>query len=151
NKVFSNMKRLSKGYTRVEVPLFPSMLNTPLTSPSRITSSPSLSPEPSHSPQHTTTTAPSTSQPQHSQPSPAAEEHVPTPYDLPLHNVHSHGSDVGRMQQTNLMDLVTTLTNRIEVLEKDLQHTKKTYSTAFTKLIFRVNKLEKQVKSGKAA
>ncbi|GJT38160.1 putative ribonuclease H-like domain-containing protein [Tanacetum coccineum] len=95
NKVFSNMKRLSKGYTGVEVPLFPSMLNAPSTSPSRITSSPSLSPEPSPLPQHTTT-------------------------------------------------------NMIKVLEKDLQQTKKTYSTAFTKLIFRVKKLEKQVKSGKA-
>ncbi|GKD43345.1 hypothetical protein Tco_1267990 [Tanacetum coccineum] len=93
NKVFSNMKRLSKGYTGVEVPLFPSMLNAPSTSLSRITSSPSLSPEPSPSPQHTTTSAPSTSQPQHSQPSPAVEENVPTPHDSPLHSVHSHRSN----------------------------------------------------------
>ncbi|GKD15130.1 hypothetical protein Tco_1199537, partial [Tanacetum coccineum] len=35
-------------------------------------------------------------------------------------------------------------------LEHDLQKTKKTYSSAFTKLILRVKKLEKQVKTGKA-
>ncbi|GJZ27618.1 hypothetical protein Tco_0572265 [Tanacetum coccineum] len=88
----------------------------------RITSSPSLSPESSPSPQHTTTSALSTSQPQHSQPLPAAEEHVPTPHDLPLHSVHSYRSDKGRLQQTDLTDLLN----------------------------FRVKKLEKQVKSGKA-
>ncbi|GJT82821.1 hypothetical protein Tco_1057163 [Tanacetum coccineum] len=67
--------RVSKGYSGVEVPLFPTMLNEPTTSPSRITSSPSLSPKPSPSPQHTTTSAPSTSQPQHSQPLAVIEEH----------------------------------------------------------------------------
>ncbi|GJR30466.1 retrovirus-related pol polyprotein from transposon TNT 1-94 [Tanacetum coccineum] len=52
NKVFSNMRRLTKGYTGVEIGLFPTMLTspTPLSSPSRITSSPSLSSEPSTEP-----------------------------------------------------------------------------------------------------
>ncbi|GKB95274.1 hypothetical protein Tco_0981411 [Tanacetum coccineum] len=72
NKVFSNMKRVTRGYSGVEVPLFPTMLNALTTSLSRITSSSSLSPEPS--PHHTPTTAPSTSQPPNSQPSPNAEE-----------------------------------------------------------------------------
>ncbi|GJS24474.1 putative ribonuclease H-like domain-containing protein [Tanacetum coccineum] len=98
----------------------------------RITSSPSLSPEPLLLPHHTITSAPSTSH--------------PPPHDSPLHSVNSHGSDEGRMQQTNLIDLVTTLIYKIEVLEKDLQQNKKTYSTTFTKLIFRVKILEKQVK-----
>ncbi|GJR39186.1 putative ribonuclease H-like domain-containing protein [Tanacetum coccineum] len=62
------------------------------------------------------------------------EEHVPTPHKSPLHSVHSYGSDEGRLQQTDLMNLVTKLFNRIEVLERDLQQTKKTYTTAFTKL-----------------
>ncbi|GJU22689.1 hypothetical protein Tco_1156031 [Tanacetum coccineum] len=93
NKVFSNMKRMSRGYSRVEVPLFPTMLHEPSTSPSRITSLPSLSPEPSPSPQYTTTSAPSTSQPQHSQPSPVVEEHVPTPHESPLYSVNSYRSD----------------------------------------------------------
>ncbi|GJS54638.1 hypothetical protein Tco_0628000 [Tanacetum coccineum] len=38
----------------------------------------------------------------------------------------------------------------IRVLEKDLQQTKKTYSTALIRLILRVKKLEKNVKTGKA-
>ncbi|GJU17432.1 hypothetical protein Tco_1145398 [Tanacetum coccineum] len=116
----------------------------------RITSSPSLSPEPSSLPQHTTTSAPSTSQPQHSQPSPAVEEHVPTPHESPLYSVYLHGSDKGRLQQTDLMILVTKLTDRIDVLEKDLQQTKKTYNIAMTELILRVKKLENKLKSSKA-
>ncbi|GKG61119.1 hypothetical protein Tco_0616935, partial [Tanacetum coccineum] len=35
-------------------------------------------------------------------------------------------------------------------MEEDLKHTKKTYSTVITKLVLKVKKLEKQVKSGKA-
>ncbi|GJT15173.1 hypothetical protein Tco_0873879 [Tanacetum coccineum] len=56
-KVFSNMKRATKGYSGEDIPLFTSMITAPETSPSRITSSPSLSL------QHTPFTAPSTSQP----------------------------------------------------------------------------------------
>ncbi|GKF44115.1 hypothetical protein Tco_0130667, partial [Tanacetum coccineum] len=44
-KLFSNKKRDSKGYSEVDIPLFPTMLTTPESSPSRITSSPSLSPQ----------------------------------------------------------------------------------------------------------
>ncbi|GJS33322.1 hypothetical protein Tco_0531704 [Tanacetum coccineum] len=94
NKVFSNMKRVSRGYNGLEVPLFPTMLTTTETSPLRITSSPSLSPEPSLSPQHT----PSTSQPPNTQPTPDAEEAAPTPHESPLHNVHSLGRDEGFFQ-----------------------------------------------------
>ncbi|GJZ86775.1 hypothetical protein Tco_0658385 [Tanacetum coccineum] len=43
-KLFSNMKRISKGYSRVDIPLFPTMITAPESSPFRITSSPSLSP-----------------------------------------------------------------------------------------------------------
>ncbi|GJS40114.1 putative ribonuclease H-like domain-containing protein [Tanacetum coccineum] len=39
---------------------------------------------------------------------------------------------------------------RIDGLEKDLQQTKKTYSTALTKLVLRVKQLEYKLKSGKA-
>ncbi|GJR41313.1 hypothetical protein Tco_1216997 [Tanacetum coccineum] len=48
------------------------------------------------------------------------------------------------------MDLVTKLSDRVLVLETDLKETKKVYSTAFTKLIMKVKKLEKIVKSNKA-
>ncbi|GKE16982.1 hypothetical protein Tco_1424559, partial [Tanacetum coccineum] len=46
--------------------------------------------------------------------------------------------------------LVNKLNDRIDGLEKDLQQTKKTYSTALTKLVLRVKKLEYKLKSGKA-
>ncbi|GKB49178.1 putative ribonuclease H-like domain-containing protein [Tanacetum coccineum] len=67
-------------------------------------------------------------------------------YHTPLLDVYSLGRDEGNMQQHELMDLVTKLIDRIGVLEKDLQQTKKTYSTALTRLILRVKKLEKNVK-----
>nr|GEY95459.1 hypothetical protein [Tanacetum cinerariifolium] len=72
------------------------------------------------------------------------------PYDSPLPKVHTLGSDEGRMQQNELIDLVTKLTDRVLALETDLQQTKKVYSTAVTKLIMKVKKLEKIVKSTKA-
>ncbi|GJT40610.1 hypothetical protein Tco_0940475 [Tanacetum coccineum] len=40
--------------------------------------------------------------------------------------------------------------DRVEILENDLQQTKKVYSFALTKLILRVKKLEKKVKTNKA-
>ncbi|GJR32701.1 hypothetical protein Tco_1108933 [Tanacetum coccineum] len=151
-KVFNNMKRPTKGYSGQEVTLFPTMLvvSEPSTSPSRITSSPSHSHEPSpshepsfvHSPDHTTA-APT-------QPSLGIEQYFPTHHDSPLHVVHSHGSDEGSLKLNELTNLVTKLSERIGVLEDDLRKTKKTYNSAFTKLILRVKKLEARVKIGKA-
>ncbi|GKC12104.1 hypothetical protein Tco_1008886 [Tanacetum coccineum] len=155
-KVFNNMKRPTKGFSGQEVALFPTMLDVtePSTSPSRITSSPSHSPEPStqHSPDNTTAAAsqPSPTQPSLTHPSPRAEHHVPKPHDSPLHAFHSHGSDKGSLKLNELMNLVTKLSDRIEVLEADLMTTKKTYSSSYTKLILRVKKLEARVKIGKA-
>ncbi|GJT34936.1 hypothetical protein Tco_0925355 [Tanacetum coccineum] len=54
------------------------------------------------------------------------------------------------LQQNELIGLVTKLTDRVEVLENDMQQTKKVYSSALTKLILSVKKLEKQVKTNKA-
>ncbi|GJR63300.1 putative reverse transcriptase domain-containing protein [Tanacetum coccineum] len=71
-------------------------------------------------------------------------------YDSPLLRVYTLGSDDGSLQQNELMDLVTKLTNRVEVLENDMQQTKKVYNSALTKLILRVKKLEKKVKTNKA-
>ncbi|GJX55651.1 putative ribonuclease H-like domain-containing protein [Tanacetum coccineum] len=141
--------------SRQEVALFPTMLDVtePSTSPSRITSSPSPSPEPSpsHSPEHSPTHSPSPApsptpkhitvaptQPSQTQPSPGAEHHLPTPNESPIHVVHSHGSDEGRLKLNELTDLVTKLFDRIGVLEDDLKTTKQTYSSAFTKLILRM-------------
>ncbi|GJU37864.1 hypothetical protein Tco_1186218 [Tanacetum coccineum] len=165
-KVFNNMKRPTKAFSGQEVALFPTMLvvTTPSTSPSRITSSPSHSPEhspsptPSHSPEstpeHTTAdvtqpsptqpspTQPSPTQPSPILPSPGSEHQLPTPHDSPLHAVHSHRSDEGSLKLNELIDLVTKLSDRIGALEDDLKKTKNTYSSAYTKLILRVKKLE---------
>ncbi|GKD28569.1 hypothetical protein Tco_1239347, partial [Tanacetum coccineum] len=115
------------------VALFPTMqtASEPSTLPSRITSSPSYSPSPSpepsfeHSPDHTTTAV---SQPSPTQPSTGAEQHIPTPNELPLHAVHSHGSDEGSLKLNELTDLVTKLFDKIGVLEADLKKTKKSYN-----------------------
>ncbi|GKC30658.1 hypothetical protein Tco_1037952 [Tanacetum coccineum] len=172
-KVFSNMKRSTKGFSGQEVALFPNMLDVtePSTSPSRITSSPSPTPSPSpeptpaHTPSPTqpsptqpsptqpSPTQPSPTQPSPTQPSPTQpgiEHHLPTPHDSPLHAVHSHRSDEGSLKLQELMNLVTTLSDRIRVLEADLIKTKKTYISAYTKLILRVKKLESHIKIGKA-
>ncbi|GJX33395.1 hypothetical protein Tco_0243250 [Tanacetum coccineum] len=142
-KVFSNMKRPTKGFSGQEVALFPTMLAVPApsTSPSRITSSPSSTP--SQSPEPTLAHTPSPTQPSPTQPSPTqpsptqpgTEYHLPTPHDSPLHAVHSHGSDEGSLKLQELMNLVTTLSDRIGVLEADLMKTKKTYSSAYACLI----------------
>ncbi|GKD47677.1 hypothetical protein Tco_1276653 [Tanacetum coccineum] len=82
---------------------------------------------------HTPITTPSTSQPPLSSPS-----RVPTPpYDLPLLGGHTPGSDEGRIQQTELMDLDIKLSNKVLALETDLQQTKKVYSTTVTKHIMK--------------
>ncbi|GJW88491.1 hypothetical protein Tco_0163831 [Tanacetum coccineum] len=137
-EALQNDGRPTKGYTGVEVELFPAMITiptpetspTPLSSPSRITSLPSQTSE--------------------TQPSPAAEDPVPSPNESPLHVVYSHGSDEGRLKLNELTNLVTKLSERIGVLEDDLKKTKQTYSCAFTKLILRVKKLETTIKTGKA-
>ncbi|GJR40666.1 hypothetical protein Tco_1216350 [Tanacetum coccineum] len=48
------------------------------------------------------------------------------------------------------MNLVTKLSDRIRALEVDLKKTKKTYISAYTKLILWVKKLESQLKTRKA-
>ncbi|GJV20999.1 ribonuclease H-like domain-containing protein [Tanacetum coccineum] len=118
--------------------------SAPETSPSRITSSPSLSP------QHTPVSTPSTSQPPNTQPTPDAEEAVPMPHESPLHSVHSLGRDEGSLSLSELTVLCTNLSNKVTSLEAELAQTKQTYGTALTKLIKKVKKLEQTVKSTQA-
>ncbi|GKC18615.1 hypothetical protein Tco_1020765, partial [Tanacetum coccineum] len=94
------MKRISRGYSGIDFALFPTMISPPETSPSRITSSPSLSP------QHTPVSTLSTLQPPNTQPTPNAEEAVLMPYESPLHSVHSLGRDEGRQDVMDLYRLV---------------------------------------------
>ncbi|GKB19513.1 hypothetical protein Tco_0853436 [Tanacetum coccineum] len=143
-KVFNNMKRVTRGYSGEDIPLFPSMITAPETSPSRITSSPSLSP------QHTPVSAPSTSPLPFTETTPTTEEPAPMPHESPLQSVHSLGRDEGSVSLNELMALVTQLTNKVGSLENELTNTKKVYGSAITKLVKRVKKLEKQVKTGKA-
>ncbi|GJR39947.1 putative ribonuclease H-like domain-containing protein [Tanacetum coccineum] len=114
----------------------------PSTSPPRITSSPSLS---SH---HTLPSTPNT--PPSFQTIHESEETVTMPYDLPLPGGHTTGSDEGRLKHDELIELVTELSDNVVAVEEDLKQTKKTYSTALTKLVLKVKKLEKQVRSSKA-
>ncbi|GJX40360.1 hypothetical protein Tco_0255350 [Tanacetum coccineum] len=143
-KLFSNMRRVSKGYTGVNIPLFPTMLTAPESSPSRITSSPSLSPQ----------THPSTSQqpptPPFMQTIHDAEEPATMPHDSSQPRVQSLGSDEGSLTLNELTVLCTTLSKKVEDLQNDLKQTKLTYGAAYTKLILRVKKLEHKVKASKS-
>ncbi|GKB86806.1 hypothetical protein Tco_0959078 [Tanacetum coccineum] len=84
------------------------LMGAPETSPSRITSSPSLSP------QHTPDSTPSTSQPPNTQPTPDADEAVPMPHESPLHSVHSLGRDEGSLSLSKLIVLCTNLSNKLK-------------------------------------
>ncbi|GKF76320.1 hypothetical protein Tco_0225764, partial [Tanacetum coccineum] len=72
------------------------------------------------------------------------------PHDSPLPRVHTLGSDEGRMQHNELMDLVTKLSERFVALETDLRQTKKVYGAAHTKRIKKVKKLERAAKSSQS-
>ncbi|GJU41648.1 hypothetical protein Tco_1194605 [Tanacetum coccineum] len=56
----------------------------------------------------------STSQPQHSQPSPDAEEAIPTPHESPLQSIHSLGRVEGSQSLQELLVLCTTLSKKVE-------------------------------------
>ncbi|GJW21640.1 hypothetical protein Tco_0032262 [Tanacetum coccineum] len=78
----------------------------PSTSPSRITTSPSLS---SHHITSNTPTTPSSIQTTHK-----AEESATIPHDLPLLRGHTPRSDEGRLKHNELMELVTKLSDKDE-------------------------------------
>ncbi|GJV93630.1 hypothetical protein Tco_1541443 [Tanacetum coccineum] len=135
------MKRVSKGYSGVNFPLFPTMTTTPESSPSRITSSPSLSPQTHQSHQSSplrdiTRQAAEIPQSQFPTQTQVADEATFTCVNV----------DAGGAATTDIgLDV-----DRVKVLENDLQQTKKFYSSTLTKLILRVKKLEKKVKTNKA-
>ncbi|GJQ89965.1 hypothetical protein Tco_0001104 [Tanacetum coccineum] len=72
------------------------------------------------------------------------------PYDSPLLAGHTPGSDEGIMQLQELMALCIKLSDKVLALETDLRQTNKVYGTAYTKLILKVKKLEKTIKSNQA-
>ncbi|GJS37767.1 hypothetical protein Tco_0536149 [Tanacetum coccineum] len=143
-KLFSNMKRDSKGYSGVDIPLFPTMLTTPESSPSRITSSPSLSPQ-----THPLTSHPP-STPQSNQIIPVTEEASPMPHESPLQSVYSLRRDEGSLSLHELTNLCTSLSKKVASLEYELKQIKQTYNAALTKLINMVKKLEQTIKTSQA-
>ncbi|GKA27221.1 hypothetical protein Tco_0713389 [Tanacetum coccineum] len=120
------------------------MISAPENFPSRITSSPSLSP------QHTPVSTSSTLQPPNTQPTPTAKEAVLMTHESPLHGVYLLGRDEGSISLNEVTDLCTSLSKKVGALENELRQTKKTYSTAITKLILRVKKdVEDSSKQGR--
>ncbi|GJY04020.1 hypothetical protein Tco_0369960 [Tanacetum coccineum] len=97
-------QKVTRGYSGEDIPLFPSMITAPETSPSRITSSPSLSP------QHTPVSAPSTSPPAIIETTPTVEE--------PLTN--KVGSLDNELTNTKKVygSAITKLVKRVKKLEK---------------------------------
>ncbi|GJV24931.1 putative ribonuclease H-like domain-containing protein [Tanacetum coccineum] len=94
--------------------------------------------------------APLTSPPPITETTPTTGEPAPMPHESPLQSVHSLGRDEGSVSLNELIDLVTQFTNKVGSLENELTNTKKVYGSAITKLVKRVKKLEKQVKTCKA-
>ncbi|GJT46066.1 hypothetical protein Tco_0954781 [Tanacetum coccineum] len=68
--------------------------------------------------------------------------------DSLTHRVYTLGSDEGRIQHNELMDLVTKLLDKVVSLETDLQQTKKVYGDAYTKLIKKVKRWVHRLKGG---
>nr|GEW50041.1 hypothetical protein [Tanacetum cinerariifolium] len=76
---------------------------------------------------------------------------VPTPpYDSPLSGGHTPRSDEGSLTLNELTIMCTTLSNKVESLETELKLTKQTCGVSFTKLIKKVKKLEKTIKTSQA-
>nr|GEV50229.1 hypothetical protein [Tanacetum cinerariifolium] len=138
------LMRASKGYNRVDIPLFPTMLVQ-----GQIDQGvESTVPDESH---HTPTNAPFTSQPPTLTPfmqtTHDVEEPATMPHDSPFPRVQSLGSVEGSLTLNELTVLCTKLSKMVEDLQYDLQQTKLTYGAAYTKLILRVKKLDHKVKT----
>ncbi|GJZ13280.1 hypothetical protein Tco_0548510 [Tanacetum coccineum] len=131
-KIFANMKREGKDFSGKVTPLFDSML---VQASEEVEEGAETAHAETEEEEHFITPS--------NDPLPSVVPCIRThtrPHDLPLLRIHTLGSDEGSQQQNELMDLVTKLTDRVEVLENDLQQTKKVYSSALTKLILRVKK-----------
>ncbi|GJV96379.1 hypothetical protein Tco_1547956 [Tanacetum coccineum] len=158
-KVFGNMKRIRKGFSKAVSPLFPTIM---VQAQEEIGEGSAM---PTH-PHHTPIIQPSTSQPQKKQSrikqrkdtkipqssgptGPIAyeasnEENVPIQSnDPPLSRVNTLGSGEDRLTLKELMDLCTKLSDRV----LDLETTKTTQAKEIASLKKRVKKLERKRKS----
>ncbi|GJS74734.1 hypothetical protein Tco_0707575 [Tanacetum coccineum] len=152
-KLFSNMKRASKGYTGENISLFPTMIiQGPVvqgegsTHPSPVADkAASTGVDVRYGGDITTVTSLKAGQ------GSGNIDKTPTmPHDSPLLRVNKLGSDEGSMTLQELMVLCTTLSKKVERLETDLKQTKKLYDATYTRLIKKVKKFEKTVKSSQA-
>ncbi|GJW24086.1 retrovirus-related pol polyprotein from transposon TNT 1-94 [Tanacetum coccineum] len=71
-------------------------------------------------------------------------------YDSPLRGGNTPRSDEDNMTLQELTDLCTKLSDGVLALETDLRQTQKVYGTSYTKLIMKVKKLKKIVKTSQA-
>ncbi|GJW76193.1 hypothetical protein Tco_0137875 [Tanacetum coccineum] len=133
-KVFANMKRGGKGFSRRVTPLFQTMM---VQAPKELGEGSEIPTDPQHTP---TIIQPSTSQPQKKQPRRKQRkdtEHVPIHSNDPLF------SDKDRLQLKELLELCTKFSKRV----LDLENTKTFQAVEITKLKERVKKLERKNKS----
>ncbi|GKF17843.1 hypothetical protein Tco_0062761 [Tanacetum coccineum] len=72
------------------------------------------------------------------------------PNNSPLLGGHTPRSDEGSMTLHELTVLYTNLSNKVESLKTELKQTKQTYGVDFTTLIKKVKKLEQTVKTSQA-
>ncbi|GJU68565.1 hypothetical protein Tco_1254824 [Tanacetum coccineum] len=140
-KVFANMRRVGKGFSRNETPLFDIVLVQPQTQADQDVEMPINEEQPD------TISAPSTSEPQ-DQPSipydsPEQEHTHLSPHDSPLTGVNPSRSEEGSLQLADLMALCTSLQRKVDALKKD----KLAQAIKILSLKKRVEKLEKRRKS----
>ncbi|GKA27416.1 hypothetical protein Tco_0713584 [Tanacetum coccineum] len=187
-KLFGNMRRISKSYNGVDISLLPTMLvqgpifqseGSTVPVESHHTPTVALSTSPPHiSPTLRSPIGQETKVPQLSSPpyTSVADEAASTsvdvrhggaattvtsldagqgsgninktpsmPHDSSLRRGHTLRSDKGRMQQNELMDLVTKLSDKCAALEINLRQTKKVYGDAFTRLIKKGRSMIKEI------
>ncbi|GJS10309.1 hypothetical protein Tco_0367105 [Tanacetum coccineum] len=145
-KIFEQLSLMgaSKGYTGENIPLFPAMI---------VQGEGSTHPVESH---HIPISAPSTSQPLVSPTSRRTtrqESVVPQPRSPTQTPIADEAASTG--VDVRFGGATTTVTGfravqKVESLETDLKQTKQIYGAAYTKLIKKVKKLEKIVKSNQA-
>ncbi|GJZ60038.1 hypothetical protein Tco_0615854 [Tanacetum coccineum] len=105
-------QKVIRGYSGEDIPLFPSMITAPDTSPSRITSSPSLSPL------HTPVSALSPSPPPITETSPPAKESAPIPYESPLQSVTSLDLNESLIEELDMDADISLVPPHAEIQEK---------------------------------
>nr|GEY12712.1 hypothetical protein [Tanacetum cinerariifolium] len=156
-ELMGNIKRDSKGYTEVDIPLFPAMIVQGLIFQGEGSAVPveshhiptdkaaSTGVDVIHKGAATTVTSLDVGQG-----SGNIDKTPSMPHDSPLPRVKTLGSDEGKMQHNEFMDLVTKLSDGVLALKTYLKQTKKVYGDAYTKLIMKVKKLEKTIKKSQA-